>query len=490
MDGSARSECLPGTRVDLLNSITHWVYFRPEQRVLWLHGLAGSGKSTIATTVANLFRRQNRLGAFLFFNRDVAELSQPGNVIRTLAYWLGSFDPHIGTAITAVMERIPSIVQSPIQFQFGKLLLEPLTQVPPAKFPLVLVLDALDECGTAQERIHLLAVLAAESVNLPAYIRIIITSRAESDIRRAFAPQQHVLTHKLDLAPTKDILSFVQHRMAHIRSANSLLLEIHWPGDQAIEALVRRAAGLFIWAATACRFIDGHDPRRRLNLLLRGDINGNTELALDALYKTALRSIGMWDDEDFVADFRTIMGAILVAKNPLSASAIDSLLCLDRPSSLTISRMGCLLNWQESQPIRILHPSFSDFLSDNLRCGTDSWHIDTKIYNQHFSMRCVRYLNNTLTKNICQLALGTAEVRVNLPEALSYAAKSWISHICMMGCADEAVADELEEFLFRHLLHWLEVMSILKQSRTTIASMRHFLEWLQVHILTLMTLCC
>jgi hypothetical protein len=324
-----------------------------------------TGKSTIATTVANLFRRQNSLGAFLFFNRDVAELSQPANVTRTMAYWLASFDPHIHSAITAVIDNFPTIVQSPILLQFQKLLIEPLAQLSPPQSPIVLVLDALDECGTPEERSLLLDVLAAQSVNLPPFIRILITSRAESDIRRAFVPQLHVLIHELDLASANDILSFVEHRMTQIRSMNlPLLLEPHWPGDQAIQALVQCSAGLFIWAATACRFVDGHDLQRRLNLLLCGDPNSNAELALDALYRTALQSIGMWDDDDFVADFCAIMGVILVAKNPLSASAIDALLCLDRPSSLTISRLGCLLNWQQLQPVRILHPSFSDFLSD------------------------------------------------------------------------------------------------------------------------------
>ena len=106
----------------------------------------------------------------------------------------------------------------------------------------------------------------------------------------------------------------------------SLLTQPDWPGDEAIHTLVQRAAGLFIWAATACRFIDGHDPWRQLDLLLRGDVNSNAEQALDVLYKTALQTIGMWDDEDFIADFHAIMGVILLAKDPLSDSAIDTLL--------------------------------------------------------------------------------------------------------------------------------------------------------------------
>jgi len=67
-----------------------------------------------------------------------------------------------------------------------------------------------------------------------------------------------------------------------------------------------------------------------------------------------------------------------------------------------------------------------------------------------------------------------------LPEATLYASTSWIDHILDITEEAELFADQLEEFLFRHLLHWLEAMSILKKSRTTIASTRCLLDWLRV----------
>ena len=74
MDASDRTGCLHGTREDLLRSITEWATnLSGEQRLFWLHGVAGCGKTTLATTIANVFREQDRLGAFLFFDRDDAE---------------------------------------------------------------------------------------------------------------------------------------------------------------------------------------------------------------------------------------------------------------------------------------------------------------------------------------------------------------------------------------------------------------------------------
>jgi hypothetical protein len=485
MDASARSECLPGTRTDLLLDLVGWTS-NPwiEQRIVWLYGLAGSGKSTFSTSFANFYRRHGRLGAFIFFDRDVEERNQPSNVIRTLAYQLGSFDVRIGTAIAAAIEATPSLPQSPLPLQFVKLLIEPLSSLPASEPPIILVLDALDECGNAGDRATLLNLLAAESTYLPPFIRVLITSRAEFDIRTAYATQSHVLLQELELSSdnnVKDILSFLHSRMSEIRSANtSLSLARDWPGEAAIYALGQRAAGLFVWASTACRFIEGHDPRKRLGVLLRGDIYTNAEAALDALYTTALNSVGRWDDEDFCSDFRAIMGMILVARNPLSDNAIDILLALDRPSRHTISRLGCVLRWEEMEPVRILHPSFADFLSTYLRCRYDIWHVDTDLHNHLLATHCIKHLHGMLRSNICNLVLSREPATGVIPEALSYASMSWIDHVLLITEKAESFADTLEHFIFRHLLHWLEVMSILEKSRTTITSVRCLLDWLRV----------
>src|SRR5690348_13306247 len=100
MDASARTECLQETRAETLKFIKDWL-MQPSgsQNILWLHGVAGCGKSTIASTIATYFQAIRRLGAFLFFDRSAK--SEPFNVIRTLAYQLGTFSPQIGAAIAA-----------------------------------------------------------------------------------------------------------------------------------------------------------------------------------------------------------------------------------------------------------------------------------------------------------------------------------------------------------------------------------------------------
>ncbi|KIK93400.1 hypothetical protein PAXRUDRAFT_59272, partial [Paxillus rubicundulus Ve08.2h10] len=62
--------CLPGTRLDLLARLAGWVdHPDVDQRICWLSGLAGSGKSAVAQTIAEKYASQNRLAASFFFSR-------------------------------------------------------------------------------------------------------------------------------------------------------------------------------------------------------------------------------------------------------------------------------------------------------------------------------------------------------------------------------------------------------------------------------------
>lgn len=66
------------------------------------------------------------------------------------------------------------IISSPIPFQFDKLVIKPLHSITPHQRPVVIILDALDECGTAEDWAILLDVLAKQSSSLPLECRIIV----------------------------------------------------------------------------------------------------------------------------------------------------------------------------------------------------------------------------------------------------------------------------------------------------------------------------
>ena len=61
-----RQGCLRGTRKEVLQVIEHWLMGGHGQRIFWLNGLAGTGKSTIAQTIAQTSFADGKLGASFF----------------------------------------------------------------------------------------------------------------------------------------------------------------------------------------------------------------------------------------------------------------------------------------------------------------------------------------------------------------------------------------------------------------------------------------
>jgi WD40 repeat protein len=496
MDDPSRPVCLPQTRSSLLSNIFSWA-MNPSssQNVLWLHGPAGSGKSTVATTIANITRDLGRLGGFVFFNRRMAARNDPAAVVRTLAFQLGEFDHRLGAAISTVIKSTPSIRQSPLRQQFHKLLVQPLSESELAVWsqegPVIVIIDALDECGHVGDREDLLSVLALESIKLPPTLRIIVTSRTELDIQEALEARENICSTPIDInspANDKDIHLYLCDRLQNIRSKNKYLpLPQEWPGHHAIDALTARARGLFIWAFTACRYLENsQNPGDRLADLLRTDVCSNAESALDLIYSTALESTGRWEDPAFSVDFRDILGVVIAARNPLTALTIDRLnevasVSRTRPSLHTIQHLGCVLRGTTSEPIRVIHPSFEDFLTDRARCKKDEWFIDISLSHQRLAHQCVGSLRAILKRNMCNLTLTKSGVNVQiLPEDVIYSSMFWIEHVCESKESEESLSIAVYNFLEKHLLHWIETMGLLKKARHTIKLLMRLEDWSNV----------
>ena len=69
---NAVSGCMAGTCWEVIGRIIEWIDGRSGQSIAWLYGAAGSGKSAISKSVAELYAGVNRLGAS-FFSSEVLD---------------------------------------------------------------------------------------------------------------------------------------------------------------------------------------------------------------------------------------------------------------------------------------------------------------------------------------------------------------------------------------------------------------------------------
>src|SRR5580700_7937182 len=89
------SLCLADTSVDILKDIMAWADGQDERCIFWLSGLAGTGKSTIARTIARKYYDEERLGASFFFSRGGGDASHAGRFFTSIAVHLASKSPSI-----------------------------------------------------------------------------------------------------------------------------------------------------------------------------------------------------------------------------------------------------------------------------------------------------------------------------------------------------------------------------------------------------------
>ena len=498
MDASLRPGCLHGTREDILSTVTNWLITPLEgQNVLWLHGVTGFGKSAIATTIADYFSEVHRLGAFLFFDRNDKAHSDPAAFVRTLTYQLALFDSRIQSTVSAAIEDDKRIAEALIGRQFANLLLGPLEAIAklPMQGPVIIVIDALDECGEAASRKSLLTLLAQELAKLPPIFRFLITGCAESDISAAFSGKSHIVQIELSIttdANANDVSLFLQSEMGNLRDCHNLAPD--WPGEDKFDKLTKRSAGLFIWASLAVKLLaDAYDPDDQLEVLLRPGSHETAEAGLDDLYATVLHAAGKWDTSAFLTTFHAIMGVVVAGKVPLSDDVIDRLLGLDghKLSRTMLSRFQCLFIWNPGQPVRVLHASFADYLTDHHRSGQQPWFIDLAAANTNLALACLRLMKTGLHFNICGLETShlrnedvpglVQRVETAIPSHLAYACRFWADHLCA-ATGDNGLTGALHDFVHESLLYWLEVLSLLDEVVLASPSLLKAARWSRVGV--------
>jgi hypothetical protein len=209
----------------------------------------------------------------------------------------------------------------------------------------VLVIDALDECEDENDIRTILQVLAEIQSSVDVQLRVFLTSRPEVPIRDSFTdmPDASYLGFVLhNIEPTiveHDIRIYLEYHLERIAQDCSLITG--WPGEQDIQRLAHDSGGLFIWAATAWRFIwDGRPfAARRLETILERTITAITgpEQRLDAIYCTVLRHCisSRYSNEEaneFQSTLKKLLGSLVTLFAPLSARSLSNLLGISQVS--------------------------------------------------------------------------------------------------------------------------------------------------------------
>ncbi|TGZ76394.1 hypothetical protein EX30DRAFT_289413, partial [Ascodesmis nigricans] len=471
------SLCLPDTRVALLEEILEWCRNSAGGPcIYWLNGMAGTGKSTIARTIARSCYGEKRLGASFFFSTGHADLKNARKFLTTIALQLGDSIPNLQPLLCEAIIKNPDISNQSKREQWNHLIFNPLfnlRETTPQAF--VVVIDALDECD-GEDDIQLILQLLSQANALPiTHLKVFVTSRPEIPIRKGFRDMAAVFHRDLVLQDVPR--EIIDHDIAVYFREELKDLELD---SQDLIHLVEKAGGLFIWAATACRFIKGAPllMRKRLSLLLRDrNVQQNPEEELDKIYTRILSDSikGTYEQDEYeyvFTLFRRIVGTIILLFNPLAMNDLSRLLGISaKEISLIIGDLHSVLDIGEdvTRPIRQLHLSFRNFLLNEERCRDFQLRVDESKAHHGLLLDCLNQMSEILRTDIGNFrrpGISSSEVekldvvKEVLPQHIQYACRYWVYHL---ERSDIVLRDDdhVHTFLRNHFLHWLEALSLM-----------------------------
>ena len=498
----SRQRCLKGTRRDVLLQIEQWLTDKKDQRVFWLNGLAGTGKSTIAQTFSEITFADGKLGAGFFCSRDFEDRSNLQTVFPTLAFQLAHRYPQFREQLLPVLKVNHDIERESLSSQLEKVIVRPFKKT---GISTLIIIDALDECKDKEPASALLSVLSRYVHEIPE-VKFFITGRPEPPIRDGFRLKS--------LRPITDVLKLHDVKRSSVDEDIELYLRTHltdiretridcefpeeWPSSYDVNTLCSRAGGLFIYPTTVVKFVasEHHLPTERLDLIIsrsRDTARGGVDLLYTQILELGFHGVDPGEQELYSC-FRNIVGAVLSVFHPLPRKTLSNLLrnCgtpLHISATLRFFRSLFDVPDSEDEPIRAFHKSLPDFLTDRARCKDERFFIDPSAHHEDILFSCLDLMTRRLKKNICDLddyaVLSqvedlSARRETYIGSSLEYACRFWTKHLANVpsdGPHAKRVQETIDEFFAKRLFYWIEVLSITGYLRVAVHAINDIRQW-------------
>ena len=259
-----REKCTKGTRADILERICRWaINSSPgSPSVFWLTGQAGSGKSTIACTIADHFNKTIsdpqtvRLGANFFCSRQFEDTRRQNFIIPTIVYQLAHRFNSYASALSWTCKFDSANV---LANQLKDLLVDPWQKFANDSstselLPCLVIVDALDEIDDRGGSEFLRDLLGTIKEGHLRGLKFLVTSRPDPELAELCSSFESGAICRLYEVPTANVEADID---TYLRTSLPELQD-----EPQLATLVRRADGLFIYAATVVRYIN--PPRRRM----------------------------------------------------------------------------------------------------------------------------------------------------------------------------------------------------------------------------------
>ena len=504
--GLKREACTDGTRVKILEDITKWAKdrFLASPRVFWLTGQAGSGKTTIAYTIAKLFEEDadsnghTILGGNFLCSRQSPETRAQTRILPTIAYHLARKCKSYADALH-VADKFDS-VKFNVATQLRDLLVGPWQQSRDSRgleSPLYLiVIDALDEIDGKGGSAFLGDLLDTIDKYDLRGLKFLVTSRSDRELIERCKSFTSEAVCRLQDVPIEEARTDIRIYL------KDKLEKLH--GTQELSELERRADGLFIYAATAVKYLtpDGITPDEQTemlkNLLSKSyepASVGDATFLIDGLYRQIMYdTFSPFKGKILIRRLR-ILYTILCTAERTSTSTVAALVAdgNDELAKAVLDALHAVLYCQDDR-ILWYHASFPDFMFDPAR---SNFRIDEK----DFAFSCDEPAHHNLLGESCfQIMSGlrfnmgnipssflfdsdnavalAEQVNKNISAVLRYSSQHWTHHLPSPELINiDNLLRLISEFLQIRILFWIEAMNLLKLRNQCTPMLQRAREW-------------
>ncbi|KAJ7754387.1 hypothetical protein DFH07DRAFT_773779 [Mycena maculata] len=270
-----------------------------------------------------------------------------------------------------------------------------------------------------------------------------------------------------------DIAIYVKALLCKVHEDNDDDAAEMGPLESELSKLIAQSGTLFIYAATAIRYIMDGDAlyKSRLSVLTQETKPGGRQIpGIDGLYAHILQQACHGWEEDEINHMRDILSIIIFLRTPLSIQAVKSLAGLN--VSQYLSRLTSVVHLLSkkwiSSTVAPLHTSFPDFVTDHARCSPAYCPAFAALVaaecHELLALKCLELMNRSLQYNRPEeLTLRGQNSPEYIPEVLKYSCIHWVSHVMEVPTPCTELITALLVFFCTHLLQWMDCMTVLHQ---------------------------
>ena len=417
-----------------------WLNQDNKSNVLWIWGIPGAGKSVLVSSVISYLRRIGIDCHYFFFrHRDQCKRSI-STALRALAFQIARNLPQYRDRLLNLITDEFAIQDVGLHILWDKLFGSSLCEMS-LPSPIILVMDALDECDAPQKLINLLTGFACSK----GPVRILLTSRMDLEISNAVERLKSSLLFQSLIfdATDNDIKKYISQEVGYLLVDKQLKPSI-------FEKILKASRGSFLWVNLVMEEITKCQSEAAIEKAISGILAG-----LDPMYRRMTASLDLNKRTYSQGLIETILMWVVHAHEPLCLPDLAQALAPEHTNFLnleyTISH-GCggFVTVDSYQSVEMLHQTARRYL---LEPPSSCRPLIFQEAHKKISMRCLQAFSRC----------GHPRAYKTLPpESFRlYAATSWPYHLGKIGSdVGRSLLTELAHF-FQHsaILAWIQLLA-------------------------------